>query len=407
MFSDILTIALGSAEGSFVDVTVFAGIALILFGYLNFKKDGGIIKAVQKNKKFQPLVGALLGLTPGCGGAILIAPLYIKKTVTLGTVVAALIATMGDASFLLMTKSPIDFLLINILTFIVGVASGYLIDYLKIEKKLNLDKVSLNNKDINKACFKSNVCNSIAIKNNCHFEHIGHQEGDEIDLVLHNKAKGHQAINTIGFNITHKGYIVYLIVLFFGLIIGVSNLFSIDFGNGDASRVISIIGITGTLSSILFMIAGQKYFSEHTHEEEEIKLASLKETFIHTIEDIAFIGTWVFAAFFLYEISIYFIGGADYAVGEGILGQLMSSSGYYAVIVGALIGMIPGCGPQIVFVSLYLKGILPIEALIAHSISQDGDALLPIIAMDKKSALVVTVITTIIGMFVGSVLMLI
>jgi len=406
MLNNILDIFFKVAEGSFVNVTVFAGIAIIFFGYFNFKKDGSLIKTIQKNKKFQPLVGACLGLMPGCGGAILIAPLYIKKTVTFGTVVATLIATMGDASFLLMTKSPIIFLFVNIITFMTGVVSGYIIDFLKIEKRFKLNIKTLNKRTFNKSIFKKHTCNSVALKNNYQFQHIGHEVGDEVDLALHHKENNHKSINSINFQIIHKGYILYFIILLFGLIIGITNLLGINFSE-NLSKIIAIIGITGALSSIFLMFAGHKYFAEHTHEEEEIKLASLKETFIHSIKDIAFIGTWVFVAFFLYEIFIYFIGITNLTTGNEIIIKLTASSRYYAIIIGALVGMIPGCGPQIIFVSLYLKGILPIEALIAHSISQDGDALLPLIAMDIKSSLALTIITTIIALITGFVLILV
>jgi len=407
MYHDLLDILFRVAEGAFVDVTVFASVALLFFSYFNFKNDGAFIKVIKKNKKFQPLIGACLGLTPGCGGAILIAPLYIKKTVTFGTIIATLIATMGDASFLLMTKSPKIFIILNVTTFIVGVTSGYIVDYLNIQKYFNLNTKSIKQKISHKFKFKNNICKSIALKNQCHFHHIGHKTNDEIDLALHHKAKGHQSINTIGFKITHNGYLIYFILLILGLIIGIANILSFDIENENLSQIISIIGIIGTFGSILLMFAGHKYFSEHTHEEEELKLASLKETIIHAIEDIAFIGTWVFVGFFAYELIIYFIENNLSFSKNFITHELNTSSTYYAIIIGSLVGIIPGCGPQIIFVSLYLKGILPIEALIAHSISQDGDALLPLIAMDTKSSLVLTIITTIIALIVGFLLMLI
>ncbi len=394
MFSDILDIFFRVAGGVFIEVTVFAGLALVLFGYLNFKSDGSVIKAIQGNKKFQPFIGALLGLIPGCGGAILIIPLYVKKTVSFGAVVAALIATMGDASFLLMTKNPSVFILLNIITVLVAVFVGYFVDYLRIEEKFSLNLKAFKGRRrrrLGRRC-KSNICQ---------FRHIGHDLDDEVALVLHDKVKGHQSVDTISFQLTHKGYFLYFFVLLIGLIIGLCNMFSFDFFSVNFSKVVSVVGIAGTFLSVFFMFAGRKLFSVHTHEEEEMKLSSLKETFVHSAVDIAFIGTWVFVAFFLYELMIYFIGNADYLAGESIVKQLAASSGYYAILIGALVGMIPGCGPQIIFVSLYLKGILPFEALVAHSISQDGDALLPLIAMDIKSSLVLTVITTIVAIIVG------
>ena len=80
----------------------------------------------------------------------------------------------------------------------------------------------------------------------------------------------------------------------------------------------------------------------------------------------------------------------------------MASTGLASVILGVLIGIIPGCGPQVIFVSLYLKGMFPFAALLANAISQDGDALFPLIAMDRKAAFWATVVNTIVAAVVGT-----
>jgi len=70
-------------------------------------------------------------------------------------------------------------------------------------------------------------------------------------------------------------------------------------------------------------------------------------------------------------------------------------------IVTAGIGLVPGCGPQIVTVTLYTQGVIPFSALAAHTISQDGDALFPILAMNPRAALWLSVTTTIPALAVG------
>ena len=56
-----------------------------------------------------------------------------------------------------------------------------------------------------------------------------------------------------------------------------------------------------------------------------------------------------------------------------------------------LIGMLPGCGPQILVTTMYLAGFVPLSAQIGNSISNDGDALFPAIAIAPKVALVATI----------------
>ena len=55
----------------------------------------------------------------------------------------------------------------------------------------------------------------------------------------------------------------------------------------------------------------------------------------------------------------------------------------------------------LIFTALFIKGWFPFAALVANAISQDGDALFPLIAMDKKSSVWATIITTIPALIIG------
>ena len=145
----------------------------------------------------------------------------------------------------------------------------------------------------------------------------------------------------------------------------------------------------------------KKFFVADTHEESEMKLASLKETLIHNAQETAFVGTWVFAAYLAYELFVLFLGSGTHAAGESIIAGFLSQTGLLAVLVGVLIGIIPGCGPQIIFVTLFTKGLVPFAAVLANAISQDGDALFPLIAIDRRSAFWATLITTIPALVIG------
>ncbi len=45
--------------------------------------------------------------------------------------------------------------------------------------------------------------------------------------------------------------------------------------------------------------------------------------------------------------------------------------------------------------------MVPFAALLANAISQDGDALFPLLAIDRRSSLIATVITTIPALLLG------
>ena len=77
--------------GGYVAISII-GIALITFAM----KDK-ISNAAQVGPKWaQPIIGALLGVIPGCGGTIVVATLYKNKQISFGALFAAFITTLGE-----------------------------------------------------------------------------------------------------------------------------------------------------------------------------------------------------------------------------------------------------------------------------------------------------------------------
>lgn len=393
MFQEILRLIIKSAENAFIEVTVFVGAVLILFGYIDFKLSGKLVKKIEESKKIQPIIGSFLGLTPGCGGAIFVMPLFPKGTVSFGTIVATLIATMGDSAFVLMSVMPLKYILVSIISFVVAIITGYIVDYFNFgdqlfkkmhEKKRTKSPVELVHEDLDHTLVPLN--------------HIGHQEGDEIDLILHHTIKGHQDYDTLGYRFTHGLYGLYWVVIAIGLVFGILDLFQIDYLSYNLG---TFLGVSGTVLSLVMMIMSKRFIQSDTHEESELKTFSLKETIIHNAQETAFVATWVFFAYLAYELFILALGFGNYGAGEAIVTSFLTQTGLSAVIIGVLIGIIPGCGPQIIFVTLYTKGLIPFAALLANAISQDGDALFPLIAIDKRSAIWATVFNTIPAFIIG------
>lgn len=400
MIGDLWTVILTSAESAFIEVTTFVGVVLLIFGYIDYKQQGAFIETIEKSKKYQPIIGSLLGIIPGCGGSILLMPLYMKGSVTFGTVVATLIATAGDSAFVTLTQAPREFLLITIICLIVGAITGYVVDYYKIgewvrKRSAKNDMVTLE-KEHEKAedMLDEIYCDNPITCRSKNLRHIGHEEGDEMDMILHHATPLDS--RKLGYKITHNCYIVFWLAIAVGFVLAIMNLMQVDINRlPGLPNMGVIVGGLGTLITILYMICSQRMIHAQTHEDAEHKLFSLKETFIHNAQETAFVGTWVFAAYLVYELGVYIAGG------EQVVAAAMDSAGLTSVLLGVLVGIIPGCGPQVIFVSLYLKGMFPFAALLANAISQDGDALFPLIAMDRKAAFWATVLNTIPAMIVG------
>jgi len=372
-----LGILLESAEESFLQVGVFVGAMLVLFGYVNYRYAGGLIEGIRKHARLQVLFGALLGVSPGCGGAIFVMPLYLRGTVTYGTVVATLVATMGDSSFVIISKMPETALYIHALSFVVGILTGYAVDALGLGKRL----VSAH----------SRSTQPLNAPENTGAPHLGHAPGDAIGQALHPREQ--EVAGTLGYEITHRGYGVYWLVVGIGLILGLLLLFQQDVTEWLGVNPNAAVGLLGAAISVVWLVAGRHGLADDTHAELEEKLASLKEMLVHNAHETAFVTFWVFVAYSAYGLFMHYT--------DLDLARLVAQAGALPVFATACIGLIPGCGPQIVTVTLYTKGVIPFSALVAHTLSQDGDALFPILAMNPRAAFWLTLTTTVPAVLIG------
>lgn len=105
------------------------------------------------------------------------------------------------------------------------------------------------------------------------------------------------------------------------------------------------------------------------------------------------------------SISLLLISLIDYKF-NGIIIKLLEKDKKNQVYFSALLGLIPGCGPQILLAAIYISGGIPFSALVANAICNDGDALFPLLALSKKSALLVTLYNVIPALLVGGFLYL-
>ena len=93
--------------------------------------------------KAGPAVGAVLGCVPQCGFSVLSANLYAGGVITLGTLCAVFLST-SDEAILLLAATPSaapDILKLLLAKVLIGVAAGYLVDFLfrkKTDSELQL-----------------------------------------------------------------------------------------------------------------------------------------------------------------------------------------------------------------------------------------------------------------------------
>ncbi|MDF0600352.1 putative manganese transporter [Psychromarinibacter sp. C21-152] len=136
----LLFVALALAPGEFgaltrtlmmdayVQVSVFVAATLMLFYGAERVFNFDIGQALKNARGFQVPLAALMGATPGCGGAVVVVAAYTSGNVGFGAVVATLTATMGDAAFLLLATRPDAAAVVLPLSFAVGIVSGWVVD---------------------------------------------------------------------------------------------------------------------------------------------------------------------------------------------------------------------------------------------------------------------------------------
>ena len=391
---EILEVIVVSMRDAFLAVTVFVAAMVLLFSWLQYISAGRFVDIIRANTSWQPVFGALMGITPGCGGAIVMMPMYARGYVTYGTVISTLIATLGDAAFVLIGAAVTDpsfiapVVAVHLISFVVGISWGYFVDIMKITPRNPLGKFSSN--------YNKNSSSRIVL-----------QETNE-NLTEVFDDLGREEKTGWGYFLLHQGYTVWWIVTSLGLIFAILLLvwsaqdadfaLEINYNPFTLDGFITWIGLIGTSLSIILYISQKNWISDDSEATIGDKLYSMRETMIHSASETAFVTFWVMSAYLIFEFSMLFSGmtEADLALyGDGII----------AVIIAAVIGLIPGCGPQIIAITAYTKDLISFPALVANAISQDGDALFPLLVRHRVASIWATVHTTIPALIVGICLM--
>ena len=386
---DVVEIVVTSMRDAFLAVTVFVAAMVLLFSWLQYVTSGRFVEYIQNQKKLQPVIGALMGLTPGCGGAIVVMPMYARGYVSYGTVVATLIATLGDSAFVLIGAAVADssfiapLLAIHIISFTVGVTWGYLIDFTGTTPRKPMGRFgpSFSGEDPS-------------------FKPGGDSPLDDLPREI---PEG------LGYKILHQGYLLWWMVTLIGLIVAILLLvwagqdadFSLELAYNPLTLngFITWIGLLGSTLSIILYISQKNWFADDTEATIGDKLHSMRETMIHAASETAFVTFWVMIAYLVFEFALLFSGLTEQDMAK-------YGDGFVAVTIAATIGLIPGCGPQIIAITAYTKEIISFPALAANAISQDGDALFPLLVRHKAASLWATVHTTIPALITGIILLL-
>ena len=118
-------------EHSAIDSLKVLGFAFIIYVILSFF-EGKITNMLKKHKRINPILGASAGLIPQCGISVIAADLYLKKHITMGTLIAVFFACSDEALPILLSDhtKALAVIPLLIIKFIMGFGLGFLVDLL-------------------------------------------------------------------------------------------------------------------------------------------------------------------------------------------------------------------------------------------------------------------------------------
>jgi hypothetical protein len=418
---------------AFMQVGVFVAVLVALFGWLRWRHGDRVTDGLTRRPRLGPLVGAVLGVSPGCGGAIILMPLYARGKVSYGTVIAALAATMGDSSWVVIAADPGFALRIHLVLFVVGLATGYAVDLLGIDPARALP-AWWRRRRAGRAAAALPGAVPAGVAPPARPAPVGPSApagapapttaappaasavrpapagraaapGRGRPRGVDNPGTGALAvlaaadqaptarrsgISVAFWGLTTPAFLVSVPVAFHA--VDPASLRA-PFAGVDPYLV---LGCAGMLVALVVFAVGRGRFADDSMATAHP--ASLRETLRHSAHEASFVTVWVAAAYLGWQVL---------STATGFDGSQLGFAGVVGVLVGALIGLVPGCAIQIVFTGIYVSGGLPLPTLVANAISQDGDALIPLAALRRRAAGLATLITTVPALVVGLGLLLV
>jgi hypothetical protein len=340
---EIARLLIKAMADAYLQVSVFVAATLAVFYSAErfLKRDLGSVMA--RNGGWQPAIAACLGALPGCGGAIIVVTQFTRGNASFGALISVLVATMGDAGFLLIAREPQTALLVMAIGVVAGTVAGWLVDRLHGPDFMRADR-----------------------------------DGGIVEA----------AFDRVRAEVPLWARRIWFALLVPGLVLGALQAFQLD-----ADALLGVDGLTLWFGFVGAAFAIALWALPGSGNSHGLSQAAFASTGTRIMADTNFVTAWVMMAFLSYELAV-FAAGAD-------VSALFRSWAGLMPLVAVLVGFVPGCGPQIVVTTLYLAGAVPLSAQLANAIANDGDALFPAIALAPRAAILATLYSAVPALIVG------
>lgn len=361
-------------------ITGLVVIMMIMIEYVNVASAGKWLERLRTSGFRQVVLGALLGLIPGCVGGFAAVSLYTHGVITFGALVAAMISSSGDEAFVMLAMIPKDALLLFGVLFVIALIFGYItnlvykrgpnlsdcdnhfdIHYGHEAKIPSIFKLSSYRNMLHPSVKRVSVLAGIAFFVAAVFSGIlehEHVHGDE-----HKHADGHTCECVVHEHVEqvaehHHGIELSLL----------------------DERWMNILFALLSIFVFMLVAASEDHFVNDHIWNHVVKKHCLK------------IFLWTAGALLVIGVALNYMD----------LDHWISGNSYLVLVAAALIGMIPESGPNMIFITLFSTGLAPFSVLLTSSISQDGHTSLPLLSSNKRGFLAAKIINAVIALAVGS-----
>ena len=142
MWDTILDVLIDALKDSAITLLIVFSFVFVISFF-----EAKITAAITKYKKAAPVVGAGLGLIPQCGFSVVASDMYLKRRITMGTLIAVYIACSDEALPIILANPDKSLSLIPLLLikFFLGFIVGILVDVILGEK---IKKIQMKSIDI-------------------------------------------------------------------------------------------------------------------------------------------------------------------------------------------------------------------------------------------------------------------
>jgi len=100
-------------------------------------------------------------------------------------------------------------------------------------------------------------------------------------------------------------------------------------------------------------------------------------------------------------VTILIFGTIGFFIDDQVLQDFLFSMGWALILIVVLIALIPSCGPQIIIVSSWLNGLLPMSAVAANLLTENGDVGIIVLSGNRTAFLYTRIMAFVIGIIIG------